>query len=172
MTNRDVRFLNPGSPFRWNNYGKITVRNQRFARAAGQGDCPASYRSGLIRGLHDAGRLSTGADGDQHIPGDGKSGHLSGKNFVVAVIVAQGRKGGSISCQRNRWESTSLFFVPADEFRGNVLRIGGTAAISAKQNLLAGFECIANDATRSLNLLKPRREQSLNCFQVFLEGAS
>jgi len=172
MTNRDVRFLNTGSPFGWHYNGKITVGSQRFARAAGQGDCPASYRSGLIRGLHDAGRLSTGTDADQHIAGDGKSGHLSRKNFVVAVIVAQGRQGGSISCQRNRWKSTSLFFVPADEFRGNVLRIGGAAAISAKQNLLAGFECIANDATRRLDFGELRREQSLNCFQMFLEGAS
>jgi len=99
-------------------------------------------------------------------------GYLSRKNVVVPVIVAQSRQRGSICCQRNGWESTSFFFVPADEFRSDVLRIGGAATISAKQNLVAGFECITNDATRRLNLLKPRCEQGLNCFQMFLERAS
>jgi hypothetical protein len=63
-----------------------------------------------------------------------------------------------------------LLFVSPYQLCRNVLRIGRAAAISAKQNLIAGAEGLADKATRCINLAKSGVEQCLYNLQMLFEG--
>ena len=65
-----------------------------------------------------------------------------------------------------------MLFVSPDQLCRNVLRIGRATAISAKQNLIAGAEGLADKATGRLNLAKSGVEQCLYSLQMLLERTS
>ena len=65
-----------------------------------------------------------------------------------------------------------MLFVSSDQLGCNVLGIGRATAISAKQNLIAGAEGLADKSTSRLNLAKSGVEKCLYRFQVLFEGTS
>jgi len=62
-----------------------------------------------------------------------------------------------------------LLFISPDQLGRNVLRIGGAAAISTKQDLIAGPECLADKAAGRGNLGESGVEQCLYRFQMLFE---
>jgi hypothetical protein len=57
--------------------------------------------------------------------------------MIEAVVVADRGERGSIGRERNRRERRALGFVTADELGGDMLRVGGAAAVAAQEHLAA-----------------------------------
>jgi hypothetical protein len=75
--------------------------------------------------------------GHQHVPGLSKASQLTGKNLFVAVVVADRRQCRRIDRQSDRRQRIALFQISAEEFCRQVLAVGGRAAISAEEDLVA-----------------------------------
>lgn len=130
----------------------MTLRRQRFAGAARQryglaADCPR-----LFRCLNYVWRSPAGADCNQDIARNCQSLHLPREDFLIAVIVAERSQRRSVGGKRDGREGLPLSFISPDQLGRNVLRIGGAAAISAKQDLIARAKRLADKPSSCINL--------------------
>ena len=61
------------------------------------------------------------------------------------VVVGDGGQRRSVGGQRDRGVSWTILFVAADDFGGDMLGIGGAAAVADQENLVAGTERVDDD---------------------------
>jgi hypothetical protein len=62
---------------------------------------------------------------------------LPGKNLLVAQVVRDGGHGGRVGIQCDCRQRRSIAFEAAQQFAGDVLRVGGAAAVAENVNTLA-----------------------------------
>ena len=59
-----------------------------------------------------------------------------------------------------------MLFIAADQLGGDVLGVGGAAAIAADQNLMTRIQSLANKLSRLFNLCQLRVQQCLKRLQM------
>ena len=74
--------------------------------------------------------IAAGGDADGNVAGTGQGFDLAGENLIETVIVANGGEAGSIDGESQSGERRPVKGEAADEFGGDVLGIGGAAAIA------------------------------------------
>jgi hypothetical protein len=113
---------------------------QRVGPVAGERPCG---HADLCRGLGGRDHVPAGAaagQADQQVAGPAVGPYLPGEDLLDAVVVADGGERGHVAGQRERGERAPFVLVTADEFRGEVLRLLGAAAVAAGQQAAAGDE--------------------------------
>ncbi len=93
MTNRDVRFLNPGGPVRSDNYGQIAQHGQATTIPATQRNGSATDFFRGFNGPNDIGRTAAGANGKQQVTFNCQRAKLAREYFFVAKIVTDSCQG-------------------------------------------------------------------------------
>lgn len=169
MPDGDMRLLHSGGSLCGYDNGQVALRSQWLTGNAGQADAFAADRAGALDRFDYVCRLATGADGNQKVSGNAQGPHLSRKNFLKTVIVTERRKRRRVSRERDGGKGAPGLLVTSDQLGRNVLRIGGTAAIAAKQDLSSRSERIADEATCLFDLAEPGIEQSLDCCTMLFE---
>ena len=84
--------------------------------------------------VRQSGRRST-APADVAAPAEAFD--LAGEYLFEAVIIADRRQRRGVGGQRDRGISRPVLLVAADDFGGDVLGVGGAAAIADEQKLVA-----------------------------------
>src|SRR5207253_3236402 len=64
------------------------------------------------------------------------------------VVIAKRCQDGSIGGKRNPGERRSIRTKPADQFRREMLRVGGAAAISEEENFAAAAQAMGDSLCR------------------------
>ena len=76
----------------------------------------------------------------QHIAALAEACDLPREHLFEAVIVGDRRQCRGVGGQRDRGVAGTLLFVAADDFSGDMLGVGGAAAIADDQELVAGAQ--------------------------------
>ena len=112
--------------------------DQAPARAAGERHHGHVLRVRRFDGGQHVGRVAAGADGDQHVAGLADGLHLLGVDRGKVVVVADRREDGAVGGQRDGRQTRALALEATHQFGGEMLGVGGRAAIAAGQYLAAG----------------------------------
>ena len=100
---------------------------------------------GILKSLHQVGRIATDAGRDEHVAFAGVIGQLPREDFVVEVVVPEGRHPGHVVGEREHPESArQLVARSLAQINGEVAGIGRAAAVADGEDLL---------------VLRPRRAQ-------------
>ena len=78
---------------------------------------------------------------------------LPGENFVSVIIIADGGHEFAISGKRNSRIRAPVVTESAEKLRGEMRRIRSTAAVAAKEELMAGGETAQNQGRRLIERL-------------------
>jgi hypothetical protein len=73
-----------------------------------------------------------------------KPAHLPGEDVLEPVVVADCGQNRCVGGQSDRRQGIAIELEPGHEFGSDVLRIGGAAAISGEQELMAGPQSLLN----------------------------
>jgi hypothetical protein len=118
---------------------------QCFAIGAGEADGDdAVFPRGAQR-RQNVRRAAGGGERQQHIAARTKAGDLAGEHLFEAVIIGDRRQRRGVGGQRDRGVAGTILFVAADDLGGDVLGVGGAAAIADDQELVAGAKCGDDD---------------------------
>ena len=107
--------------------------------------------AGLVRGFDGAqhvGAVARRGKGHQHVAGASESGHLTGKDVVVAVVVAHGGQRGRVHGKGHGGQGRTLHEKASQKFAGHVLRVGGASAVAAHEDLAAAGKTARQSACR------------------------
>ena len=101
-------------------------------------------------------RSTRGGQRQQHVPLPAETCDLSREHLFEAVIIGDRRQRRGVGGQRDRRVSRPLLLVAADDFGGDMLGVGGAAAIADDQQLVAS----AKRADDDFGDFPSRREQA------------
>ena len=128
--------------------GKAVVA-QRLHGAAGEASGQADRNQpGLARRLErsdDVGRAPRGGDCDEDVAGPSQPPDLPFEGTLEAIIIADRGNNGAVGGQRDSRQRMAVKIQPRQEFAGDMLRVGGAAAISRDQQFIPGAECRGNN---------------------------
>ena len=82
-------------------------------------------------------RIPGRADSDGDIAGSAERLKLAREYVLVPIIIGDGGQSGCIHMKSDRWQWIPLPKIAAHELRGEMLSIGGAAAISKKEGFVA-----------------------------------
>ena len=150
----------------------IAQRAQILALGAGEadGDKPALARKAKRR--QNIRRFAGGGQRHQHVAALAEPFDLPREHLLETVIVGDRGQRRGVGGQRKRRVTGPVLLVAADDFGGDVLGVGGAAAIADDQQLVAGTQCrddrrrdFARDveqrriARRALQVLRAKRSR-------------
>ncbi len=107
---------------------------------AGEGD---DAGLALMRGFDGAdhvGGVARGGNRQQQVARPHQGLHLLGKDLLVAVVVGDRGERRGVGGQGDAGQARALALVAAGQFGGEVLGVGGGAAVAAGQHLVAGLQ--------------------------------
>ncbi|MNF63672.1 hypothetical protein D3C84_453800 [compost metagenome] len=90
---------------------------------------------GSLDRLDHVGRVAAGGNCQKYIARLAECADLLGKDFVVAVVVGDGRDGRAVGGQCHGGQARALALEAVEQFRGKVLGVAGRAAVAAGQDL-------------------------------------
>jgi hypothetical protein len=70
-------------------------------------------------------------------PGTPNAAHLTGEDFIEAVIIRRGGENSAIARETNRWKSAAILGKTHHEFRRKMRSISRTAAIPANKQFVS-----------------------------------
>ena len=114
----------------------IAERAQCFALAAGEADGDKSAFARAAQRRQDVRRPSGGGQRQQHVAALAEPCDLSREHLFEAVIIGDRRQRRGVGGQRDRGVSRPVLLVAADDFGGDMLGVGGAAAIADDQELV------------------------------------
>ena len=85
-------------------------------------------------------RIAAGRDGEQHVAAAPERAHLLGEHLLVGVVVGDRGEGRAVGGERHRGERRALDLEAVEELGGEMLRVGGRAAVAAGEHLAAPLE--------------------------------
>ena len=130
MGDGNVRLLDPGGIRGRHHEYKIGGIFQAPAGLACQADDIKPLVTGGRRSFEDIGRAAAGGEGDKYIPRTAQGFYLAAENGLVPVIVGQGREEGGVCRQGDGRQGPPFLLETADELGGDVLGVGGAAAVA------------------------------------------
>src|SRR5207245_288750 len=114
------------------------------AVATGQPDGAHAALAAGLDGAQDVRRPAAGGDGERHVAGDAERVHLPREDVLVPVVVGDGGERRRVGGERQRRERAPFAREASDELGGDVLRVGGAAAVPEEQDLPLGGEGVAH----------------------------
>ena len=99
------------------------------------------------------GRVAARADGDEDVALPPQAAHLAREDFVVGVVVRHRGEDGRVGGERDRGERLAFAFEATDELGGEMLAVGGGAAVAADEDLAAAREAGVEQARRPFGRL-------------------
>ena len=136
MSDGNVHFLNPGR------FG--VLYNQRvIAKFLAPSSIPSqepyggdAHRLCLLQGMLYVGRVAAGRKAYQNITFRSQGCCLPFEDAVEAIIIADCGQDGSVGCHGDGGQAFPFGHETSDEFGGDMLGIGCTAAVTAKQDFV------------------------------------
>ena len=89
------------------------------------------------QGGQDVGRVAAGRNRQQHVAGTTQGADLPGEDLLEGVVVGDGGQRRTVGGQRDGGQSRPFDLEAVDQFGGEMLGVGGGAAVAASQNLVA-----------------------------------
>ncbi|SPP64672.1 hypothetical protein NITLEN_20312 [Nitrospira lenta] len=134
MTERDMAFLDARRDGRRDDERMIDEGGEFAAGAAGPGHGDqAAFARGRDAFQH-VRRIAASADADGDIALLAVGPHLSGEEFVEAVVVGDAGDRGDVRGEGDGRQRRALALVAADEFRRDMRGVRGAAAIAEEQD--------------------------------------
>ena len=122
---------------RWTSAG-ASMRADLAAALAGQRD---DAHLALVRGLDrrdDVGRVAGRRDREQHVALGAERAHLLREHLLERVVVGDRGQDRRVGGERDRRQLRALALEAADHLGGEMLRVGGGAAVAAGEDLAVG----------------------------------
>src|SRR5688500_2427735 len=111
----------------------VAQLGQRVGSGTRQGpDGHPALRRGPGRREH-VGTRPRGGERDEHVSPAAVGAHLAGEALLVAVVVCDRGEARRVAVEADRAERLALALVASDELRGEVLRLGGAAAVAHRE---------------------------------------
>lgn len=107
------------------------------AAAAGESDGDRAAGFGRLQGFEDVGAVAGGRKADDDVARPGQRLDLAGEHGVEAVVVADSREDGGVGGEGDGRQAAALLLEAADEFGGQVLAVGGAAAVAHEEDAVA-----------------------------------
>src|SRR5262245_18544969 len=82
-------------------------------------------------------RVAARADADGDVACDSERFDLTLEDVLVAVVVGDGGQNRSVRRERDGWPAAPLALIAPHELSGQVLRVGGAAAVAEEEHLVA-----------------------------------
>ena len=124
--------------------GEVAERLHRRARSAGEADGDEAEFARRLQRRENVGRASRGRHADEHVALAAEPAHLALEHLLEAVVVADGGERGGVGGKRKGRERRAVEAEAADQLGGDVLRVGGAAAIAGEHDLAAGAQRAGN----------------------------
>ena len=118
------------------------------AGVAGQGDHRHVLGARRGDGGEDVRGVAARRHRQQDVAGRAERLDLLGEDHLVAVVVADGGEDRGVDGQRDRRQAGPLALEAADELRGEMLGVGGRAAVAAGEHLAAAGDAADQRADR------------------------
>lgn len=129
----DVGLLNSARSGARHNDRHVADRRQFLAVRPSQRDRKTAARPRSLDCGDHVRRFAAGADRDKDVAAGREALNLTLEDLLEPIVVPNGRERRRVSGQRDRRIWAPLAFESAGEFRGDVLGVGGTAAVAAEQ---------------------------------------
>ena len=159
VADQDVAFLDAGGFPRRHHQGVSDPLQQPAAIAAEQAQGHHAHLVRLLDSREDVAAVAAGGDGDQQVARARQRLDLAGEHPFIAEVVADGGERRGIGGQGDGGQGAAIGLETADHFGGDVLRVGGAAAIAAEKDAIAVAQ--AGDELRAefLNAGFPRAQR-------------
>jgi hypothetical protein len=144
MSGQDMSFLDARSFVAGDADAVIDNSAQLAAGSAGKAHGDKFLLAGHVDGAQNVWRVSAGADGEGNVVASPNSVDLAGEDIVKGIIVAHGGQDRRIGCESPTGEAGTLTQKPSAEFRGQVLGVGGAAAVPEEQDLVSGTQALGH----------------------------
>ena len=146
MGGDDVDLLDEGGDHRGRAQQQVAMLRRGAARRGGEalraGEAERDHAALARRPQrqHDVRRAAGGGDAEQHVAGAAERMHLPLEHMDKAVIVADGGQRRTVGGQGDGGQRGAVVVHARDEFGGDVLGVGGAAAIAGDQQLAAAAQ--------------------------------
>ena len=137
MADKDVRLLDAGRSLGRDLNTQVTNRCHLAAAFAGHTNGYSAHIFGHRKCLYDIGAVAGGRDADNNIAGPRQGFYLAGEDLVKTIVITNSRENRCICREGDSRQTAPLFHKTTDEFRGQMLGISGTAAITHEEYLTA-----------------------------------
>src|SRR5207302_10818581 len=107
---------------------------------ASESDREQTARACGVESVEDAWRIAAGGDSNSNVAILAESFDLTREYLLVAVIVAESCENGCVCRERNSRQRGAIRPEASHQLGGQMLRVGGAAAISKEQNLVPALE--------------------------------
>ena len=134
MPGQQVRLLNARGIVRRGDQAGLRQVLEAAAIPAGEGGGRDAQRLGPLQGAQDVGTVAGGADADHQIARPAQGLDLTGEDLLEAIVVADGGEGGAVRGQGDGGEAGALALEASNQFRGQMLTIGGAAAVAEPED--------------------------------------
>ena len=123
-----------------------TMRASSAAAATGPPSRPLRARvlqaqfPGRLESLHHVGGVAAGAEAQGQVPGTAQGPHLLGEDLEKVVVVGHRGENRGVGGQGQGRQRRALHLKAVDELRGQVLGVGGAAAVAEEEDFAAGLK--------------------------------
>ncbi len=107
------------------------------AAFAGEADGGEFHGAGGFKGFENVRAFAGGGDADSDVALFAERLDLAGEEMIEAVIIADGGEGGCIRGEREGGDGFAVADIAYGQFGGEVLGVGGAAAIAEEQDFSA-----------------------------------
>src|SRR5262249_42528892 len=145
MRRNNMDLLNEGGVDCWRREAVVAERLHDAVRGvSGEAD---RRKPALARGLQSRNHIRRPArrrNRDEYIARSSQSAHMPFKGAIKSIIVADRGEDRTVGRERDGWQRIAVKIQPRQQFTGNVLSVGGAAAIAGDQQFVAGTKCCGN----------------------------
>jgi hypothetical protein len=138
VDDHDVHFLDfVGGLGVGDDEGVIGLAEDFAAAAAKEGDGDGAFFPGGLESFEDVGGIAGGAEACDYVAGTGEGFDLAREDFFEAEVVGDAGEGGAVGGEGDGGEGVAGALVAADHFLGEVLGVGGAAAVAEGEELFS-----------------------------------
>lgn len=137
MADHDMHFLSPCRYLSRNGQADVAGIFHLTAAIGRHADNRKALRTGFFNGFEDVAAVAGRRNADQDISFFTKGMDLTPEYRIKAVVISDGRQDRRVDGQGDSREGRPFFLKTTDDFSSQVLRVGGAAAIAAKEDFVA-----------------------------------
>jgi hypothetical protein len=142
MHQKLVSFLRAGCVGMCDDDRAISQSFRLAAVAAEESDAANALIPGSGKSGKHIRRIAASRKDDEYVARIRECVDLAGEDIIEPIIVADAGQNGSVGAQRNGREGAPVSLISTHQLAGQMLSLGGTAAISADQQLMTGGESL------------------------------
>lgn len=140
MAGQDVGLLNARGIAGGDGEEVIGEGGKLATACTGKGHRDKALGAGCLQRGDYVGAVTGSRDAHQQVAGETQRLDLAGKYGLEAAVVGDSGEDGGIGSQSHRRQPAALAAKAADDFRGQVLGVGGAATIAAPEDFAPGAQ--------------------------------